>query len=144
MTGTKSILKHHPQDEDLAGLLAGSLSGQLKEEIEAHLASCDECLGKAVIAYESVAEFRKKHPKRKGGFMKKINLYLILAIVAFALSFMTPQYFLQLLVATLILGLKWVVDSKTTKMLVMIHEAWKSGGDKEAGRVIDTLKPRKL
>ena len=68
--------------------------------------------------------------------MKKINIYLILAIAAFTLSFITGRYFLQLLVATLLLGAKWITDSKTTKMLVMIHEAWKKGGEHEASEVI--------
>jgi hypothetical protein len=144
MAHSAQVPKYHPQDEDLASLLAGSLAGRRKKTAETHLASCDECLGKTVIAYESVAEFRGKPPHRKDGFMRRFNIYLVLAVTAFALSFIMPQYFLQMLVATLLLGLKWVVDSKTTKMLIMIHEAWKSGGGKEAGRIMDTLTPRKL
>ena len=74
--------------------------------------------------------------------MKKINLYLLFAIVCFALSFVTPRYFLQLLAATVVLGAKWIVDSKSMKMLVMIHEAWKKGGDKEASRIIEEMDSR--
>lgn len=142
MTGTKEAVKRHPREEDLAGWLAGTLSGRDKEVVETHIASCDECLGKAVAAYDSVKEFYKTRLKRKDGFMKRLNMYLVLAVIAFALSFIMPGYFLQMLVATLLLGLKWVVDSKTTKMLVMIHEAWKAGGAKEAGRVVERLDQR--
>lgn len=71
--------------------------------------------------------------------MKKINLYLVLACAAFLLSFITPRYFIQSLVATLILGIKWVVDSKTTRMLIMIQEAWKKGGERDVSRIMHTL-----
>jgi hypothetical protein len=144
MTEIKPVLKAHPQDEKLARFLSGSLSTPDRDALERHLAHCDECLAKAAMAYESVKEFRRKLPPGKDGIMKRINLYLVLAVAAFALSFIMPQYFLQLLVATLLLGIKWVVDSRTTKMLVMIYEAWKAGGGKEAGRVMDTLTQRRL
>ena len=73
---------------------------------------------------------------RKDKPMGRINIYLILAIISFGLSFVTPRYFIQLLTATLLLGAKWVIDSKTTKMLVMIHEAWKTDGERGASEVI--------
>ena len=131
----------HPLEAELADYLSGSLKARDKEKISCHLADCPDCLGRVVLAYDSVKEFRKdeERNKRKGGFMKGINIYLILAVMTFLLSFITPAYFLQFLVATLILGAKWVVDSKTTKMLVMIHEAFKSGGEKEASRILDRL-----
>jgi hypothetical protein len=71
--------------------------------------------------------------------MKKINIYLVFAIMTFALSFLVPRYFAQFLVATLLLGVKWVADSKTTKMLVMIYEAWKDGREKDISRIFGPL-----
>jgi hypothetical protein len=71
--------------------------------------------------------------------MKRLNIYLALAIISFILSFAVPRYFVQLLVATLLLGVKWVADSKSAKMLVMIYEAWKHGGEKEASRVLERI-----
>lgn len=65
--------------------------------------------------------------------------YPLLAAGAFAASFLVPRYFIQLLVATLILGIKWIVDAKTTKMLVMIHEAWKREGAAGTVRVMERL-----
>ncbi len=126
--------KVHSTEAELADFLAHVLDRTDRKRVEDHIAQCDECLNVVVSAYESV-----KSAAKKGTKMKKINLYLILAIISFALSFVTPRFFLQFLVATLVLGTKWVVDSKTTKMLIMIHEAWKKGGEKEAGRILHTL-----
>lgn len=131
----------HPTAIELADYLEGRLAGSRRTEIETHLASCGECLAAAVAAHEAVNECGKTKRKKKWGFgsMKKLNIYLIIAIIAFALSFMVPRYFVQLLVATLLCGMKWIVDSKSTRMLVMIHEAWKRGGECEASRVIEKL-----
>jgi hypothetical protein len=71
--------------------------------------------------------------------MKKINVYLILAIVSFILSFVFWDFFLQFLTATILLGIKWIADAKSTKMLVMIYEAWKKGGEKESSRILSIL-----
>jgi len=116
----------------LADYLDNLLSRDGRARVEDHIASCDECLNKVICAYESVKSFNKRKAKPMG----RINIYLILAIISFALSFIVPRFFLQLLVATLLLGTKWITDSRTTKMLVMIHEAWKRGGEREASEVI--------
>ena len=131
----------HPADIMLADYLDDLLSADKRAGIEAHLANCDECLKKAVSAYESVKLFKRdvSRQKRKERSMGKINFYFIFAVMAFALSFIVPRFFLQLLVATLLLGAKWIVDSRSTKMLVMIHEAWKNGGGEEASKVIKRL-----
>ena len=134
----RQITNNHPTDIMLADYLDNLLSREDRMRIEAHAADCDECRNKMVSAYESVRSFRKSAPtnKRKAKPMGRINLYLIFAIISFALSFTIPRFFLQLLVATLLLGAKWITDSKTTKMLVMIYEAWKNGGEREASEVI--------
>jgi len=133
----------HLSETELAGFLDGSLQAKERRKHEEHLAGCEECLAKAASAYESVKAFRKGALiKRKVTIMKRMNIYLLLAIISFIASFITPRYFLQLLVATLLLGTKWIVDSKSTKMLVMIYEAWKNGGEKEASRIIKTLEPQ--
>ena len=127
----------HPGEIELSGLLENSLSAHERSGIEKHLAECDECLAKISSAHEAVRIFKNK--RKIGGIMKNVNIYLLMAALSFTLSFFTPRYFLQLLVATIILGIKWVVDSKTTKMLVMIHQAWKNGGEEEASRIIEKL-----
>ncbi len=128
-----------PDEAALSAYLDGSLRGKEREMVEEHIASCDRCLLAVVSAYESVADFKKN---RKGGIMKKLNLYFICMLVSFILSFIFPRYFIQLLVATIICGAKWIIDAKSTRMLVMIYDAWKKGGEKEASKILENLKNR--
>ena len=141
MTGTGIKTGFHPSETELSDYLSGILSGDDKKKVEDHIACCRECLTSMVSAYESVKESGKTGTgkKRKGQTMKKFNIYFILAIVSFILSFIIQKYFIQFLTATLLLGIKWVADAKSTKMLVMIYEAWKNGGEKEASRILKTL-----
>ncbi len=141
MTETGNKVNIHPSEAELSDYLGGVSAGNDKTKLENHIACCPECLTRIVSAYEAVRDFEKMNPdkKRKGRIMKRLNIYLILATVSFILSFIIPQYFIQLLTATLLLGIKWVADAKSTKMLVMIYEAWKNGGEKEASRILKTL-----
>ena len=141
MTDFEVIREAHPTDVELADLLSGCLSKIARSRIEKHISSCRECMDKIVASHETVDLYKKNTPskKRKDAKVKKINLYLLLAILSFSLSFLAPRYFIQSLVATLLLGIKWVVDSKTTKMLVMINEAWKKDGDRGASRALESI-----
>ena len=131
----------HPAEHELADFLADKLSKDRREQLERHLSSCGRCLDTMAASHEAVTAFNKNKPFKisKETVMKKINIYLLLAIISFALSFMTPRFFIQLLVATLLLGMKWVADSKSTRMLVMIYEAWKKDGARGAADALETL-----
>lgn len=72
----------------------------------------------------------------------KKNRWLIASITAFVLSFAFPPLFLQFLLAAGILGGKWIFDSENAKTLIMIYNAWKKGGEKEAGEMLKVLKDR--
>ena len=134
----------HPNETALAGYLDGSLTGIERESVEEHLASCGECLSVAVSAYESVKKFRKyMGRKNRRNILKMTNIYLILALVSFVASFALPRFFIQSLVATLLFGMKWIADSRSTKMLVMIHDAWRRGEDKEVSRILSGLEKRR-
>jgi hypothetical protein len=141
MTAIKTAAKIHLTEAEIAHFLSGADgSAAQRAAVERHLAGCDECLETAVSAYESVELYNNtRGGKRKDHSMKKINIYLVFAIMTFALSFLVPRYFAQFLVATLLLGVKWVADSKTTKMLVMIYEAWKDGREKDISRIFGPL-----
>lgn len=141
MAGTEP---RHLSEIEIADYLSGAMKGGTRLDAAGHLASCDECLGRAVLARDSVEEFRKNGGSKngRGGFMKRINIYLVLAVISFLLSFAVHRYFLQFLVATMLLGAKWVVDSKTTRMLIMIQEAFRNGGEKEASRIFERLNRR--
>ena len=144
MTALSSKKRVHTTDIELAAYLCGDISKDARKRVEAHLSNCEACLDTLVSAQESVAEFNrnKLFKKRKDAIIKKLNIYMLLACISFVLSFITPRYFIQLLAATLLLGMKWVVDSKTTKMLVMIHEAWKRDGGEGASRILETIEKR--
>lgn len=146
MSNTSKVSQKHPSENDLADYLSRSLSKSRANYVSEHISRCDECLASVVSAYESAGcgkrEKKKSISKKIGDIMKKFNPYLALAIISFALSFIMPRYFVQLLVATLLLGVKWVADSKSAKMLVMIYEAWKHGGEKEASRVLQRMGDR--
>jgi len=135
MTDLKQEIKTHPKEAELADYLSSVLTGEDRKRVEDHIACCNDCLENVVSAHESVKTFKKG----KADIMKKINVYLILAIISFILSFVFRDFFLQFLTATMLLGIKWVSDAKSTKMLVMIYEAWKKGGEKEASRILSTL-----
>jgi hypothetical protein len=135
MTDLKQETKIHPTESELADYLSKASVGEKRKRVEDHIACCNDCLDNAVSAYRSVKTFKK----RKIPIMKKINVYLILAIVSFILSFVFRDFFLQFLTATILLGIKWIADAKSTKMLVMIYEAWKKGGEKESSRILSTL-----
>ena len=135
MTGMKNIAAAHPTERELSDYLDHVATGEAKKRVEEHVASCSECLTVMVSAYDSVKSFKK----RKDDPMKKLSIYLILAILSFLLSFAVPQYFAQFLVAAALLGIKWISDAKTTRMLVMIYDAWKNGSKEDVSRVINTL-----
>jgi len=72
----------------------------------------------------------------------KRNLWLFGAIIAFVLSFLVSRYFVQLLVATILMGTKWIFDSVNARILIMIYDAWKKGGSDEASKVLGTFNDR--
>ena len=128
-------------DTQVNDYLTGSLSAEKKAEIESHVADCKACLEKVVFAYETVEEFNKKgkKPMKKE---RKNNLWLYGAILAFILSFPLQRYFMQLLVATILMGGKWIFDSMNARILITIYEAWKHGGSDEASKILGSFKDR--
>lgn len=135
MTDLKQVVKAHPKESELADYLSNTLTDEDRKRVEDHIASCSDCLDNIISAQESVKRFKKG----AGPMMKKINIYLILAVISFILSFIFQGYFAQFLTATLLLGIKWITDAKSTKMLIMIYEAWKNGGEKGASRILSAF-----
>lgn len=127
----------HPTESELAEFLGGALPPRERERLIAHMGSCRECLAKVVAADEAVAGYlgETRSAKRGAALTRSINLYLVGSVAAFACSFLEPRYFIQFLVAAVVLALKWIIDSKTTKTLITIHEAWKKSGLKETSKI---------
>lgn len=159
-------------ESELAGYLSGGQSNIERIALEGHLAGCFGCLERLVKAYEGEKRFRGRRLKQPpqeiiwraknidrigAGFKQattekavkkwlpkdlRKNKWLIASITAFVLSFAFPPVFLQFLLASGILGGKWIFDSENAKTLIMIYNAWKKGGDKETGEMLRTLKNR--
>jgi hypothetical protein len=129
---------------ELNDYLSGALSDERKRDLETHLAGCTACLEKLVFAYQAVKEFGETKQKgakpMKSGW--KSNLWLFGTILAFALSFFVSRYFVQLLVAAILMGTKWIFDSVNARILIMIYDAWKKGGEHEASKILRTFNDR--
>jgi len=135
--------KSCPAEHTLNNYLMGALNEGECAETEKHIANCHTCLYRIAEAYEVLNENKFKQIKEFIMNVKqKINLWLVGCIAMFLLSFIISRYFIQFLVAATLLGLKWIVDSKNTRMLIMIYDAWKRGGKKEADRILETLDSR--
>lgn len=125
-----------PSEAELNDYLYNKLKWNKRTELERHLSGCGACLEKLLFAYDTVSEFYKiRNVRRKKPDFRK-NLWLFVAIISFALSFLMPRYFIQFLVAAVLLGGKWIFDSQNARMLITIYEAWRKGGEKEASRIV--------
>ena len=132
-------------EAEINDYLSGALPQERKAEIESHLKDCNACLEKLVFAYQAVEEFNGA--KRKGAcsmekYAWKKNIWLIGAIIAFVISFFVRPYFVQALVAAILMALKWIFDSVNARILIMIYEAWKTGGENEASKILKNLNDR--
>ena len=119
-----------PSEETLSEYLYGALDGDRRDEIEEHLASCAGCRRLVAEAHDVVRTPAAVKAARKALSFVRGKAWLALSAAAFILSFIYPRHFLQFLTACLLMGAKWIMDSRTARILVMIQEAWKSG-DKE-------------
>lgn len=132
-----------PAEHTLNAYLTGTLLETEREAIEKHLADCPRCIYRIAEADAVVRECAGTTAMEVCmKALKKINIWFLLAIVMFLLSFIVPRYFMQFLVGALIFAAKWIVDNRNTKMLIMIYDAWKRGGQEEAGKIISSLEDR--
>ncbi len=132
-----------PSEEILSEYISGVLSAEERIKTEKHLAACAECR-------KLIAETHDIINKRDIGEIASTvfrwigkNRWLIGATMAFASSFLFPKYFLQFLAATLLLGAKCIIDARTTRMLIMIHDAWKRGDKDKADEILSRFDPKK-
>ncbi len=76
--------------------------------------SCPHC-GKAITP------FKKPYSQQK--LMNA--LWLVLASGMFALSFVFPHYFIQFSDLTVLFGVKWIFEQKSSKSQILIYKALK-------------------
>jgi hypothetical protein len=114
-----------PTEELLSEYLGGDIAGEERERVEKHLVSCAKCRRLVAEAHDII---KKPDTGEILNVLKRRvreNLWFGGSISALLLSFIFPKYFFQFLVACLLMGGKWVIDSKTTRTLIMVHEVLK-------------------
>ncbi len=132
-----------PDEVTLAEYMTGTLGADRKESTDKHVSECMNCMYRLSEAYEilnvSKLKIAKEYIMKN---IKKINIYLVLSIFTFIFSFIFRKFFIQFLAASVVLALKWIIDNKNTRILIMIHEAWKNGGEKEAGKILKNIEKK--
>ena len=147
-----------PDETTLAAYSNGVLSKPEEEKIEGHVADCYFCLENLRTAYLGDKLYREGNlpdsderiiNKAKGIAKLKTNnkhlkrnLWLFGTVLAFALSFIFPRYFVQFLVAAPILGLKWVFESENARTLIMVLDSWRRHSHKKDEEIKDRIKNR--
>ena len=132
-------------EEVLLDYLGHRLDGQECKDAEEHLSQCNFCLSQLNLAFEAkksnIGNIGEKVPSRlvnkakallkndkntirKGGVSRmKKNLFLTGAIIFFIISFILPKYFMQCLVVTLVLGIRWSFESENGRTFIKIGRA---------------------
>ncbi|MBN2120347.1 MAG: hypothetical protein JW734_04775 [Candidatus Omnitrophica bacterium] len=152
-------------EQDLIKYLKGIISDETRGSDEHHIASCGFCLSQLSIAFESqlinkkelqpvpqelldkveyrlgIGKYEKNKEIHKTKKMKKI-FFLAGTIFFFGLSFVVPRYFIQFLVAALILGIRWSLESESGKTLIMIIDSWRRHSSDKDDDISRRLKNR--
>ena len=132
------------EQEVLLAYLQGGLSQERCKVVEHHLAGCGFCLNQLDVAhqaqlksgedsFEAVPQGLINKTKVSLGISTVKNnnkskpirrrFFLAGTVISFALSFIIPKYFIQFLVATLILGLRWAFESEGARTLIMVLDS---------------------
>jgi len=124
-----------PSEKILAEYITGLLAPGDAANAEEHLAACPGCRRLIAETHDITKRSIMKRSKNMTLRWFAGNRWVIASSVMFLFSFIFSRYFLQFLAAALVMGAKWIIDSRTTKMLVMIHEAWKRGDRNGTDRI---------
>lgn len=129
-----------PSEEILSEYISGVIDEKTRFEVEKHLVTCHDCRKILVETYDVINSFDISEIWRSFLHAFSTNRWLIASSLAFLASFIFPRHFLQFLTASLLTGAKWILDAKNTRMLIMIHEAWKSGDKTKQEEILSRLK----
>lgn len=148
-----------PSPEALAQYALGTPSIGELYDIGNHVKSCKSCgelvegallysaYGKDIKLEDVSAKVRNRVKSLNSAYARKEHklmaylkkkVWFILCMASFTASFFTPRHFLQLLILTVLFGLKWVFDKETTRTLIMVYNAWKKH-DKDGKRDLEEM-----
>ena len=144
-----------PDDEKLSNYVSGGLTKEEKITVENHISGCKTCLEKLSLAFKADTLYKEGRlaPPSQEAIVKaqriakpkqktKKNLWLFSAIAAFALSFLFPRYFLQCLTATILLGIKWILESENMRTLILVIDSWRRHEHARDDEISQRLKDR--
>lgn len=155
-----------PDEKILLDYIEQRLRTEECQIIESHVAGCGFCLSGLALVCEAQTvsekgEFGEVRPelinkakallksdkglkdtKMTKGKKTKKNLFLAGTLIFFVLSFLIPRYFLQFLVATLILGLRWAFESEGARTLIMVLDSWRKHSHDDDEEISQRLKDR--
>jgi len=139
-----------PDEQALSEYLNRTLSEEKYRYIENHIAGCGFCLSQLDIASQaqlmdkqqsfgsvprelidktkaSINTYRDANNSKINKLRKKGSIFFLLgAVLSFGLSFIFPKYFMQFLVVTLILGVRWAFESKNGRTMIMVFNSWRN------------------
>jgi hypothetical protein len=127
-----------PTEELLSEYLSGDITAEERKRVEKHLASCAKCRLLVAEAYDIIKKPDTNEILNTLKHRARENLWFFGATSTLLLSFIFPKYFIQFLVACLLMGIKWVIDSKTTRTLITVHEALSRKPKKRSEEYQDT------
>ena len=137
-----------PDENLLIEYLSGDLDQEKCKLLEHHLAGCGFCLNQLSLASEvdsiidqksflapqnmvhkvksrlGINQSRDNQNKFKIKIGKEL-FFLTGTLFCFALSFVFSRYFMQFLVATLVLGIRWAFESKGGNALITVLDSWR-------------------
>ena len=150
--------------EVLLDYFRDKLGSQERKDVEEHLSQCNFCLSQLNLAFEAkksnirniggevssglvnkakaLLKNEKNTLHKGGGSRMKKNLFLTGAIIFFIVSFLLPKYFMQCLVVTLILGMRWAFESEGGRTLIMVLDSWRRHSHDEDDEISQRLKDR--
>lgn len=132
-----------PEEEILGEYASGVIDPQDRIWVEEHLSSCTKCRKLISEAHSVLSKEEKHRIKRNFLHLMRKNAWGILSVLCLLLSFLFPRYFLQFLLAGSLTALKWIIDSKSAKTLIMIHKAQKLGEEENSSTSSFSSKDKK-
>jgi len=115
-----------PAETELIRYLEGTLPETKEKSLAEHVKGCFWCIEQLDQAQRAQSFYKgnKAAILNITDWAKK-NKWLLGAGIAFILSFVFPGYFLQFLILTLLMGIKWIFSTGGNKTVIMIYDAWK-------------------
>ena len=140
-----------PSQLEISDFLDKSLGREKERALLYHIARCPNCLSLLELGYKAKEEYAtqlttkmlKRAQRLVPGQGKRSGLkqvWLILAAICFIFSFVIARFFSQFLVLAIIFSLKWILDTGSTRTLIMIYQAWRKKDSESARRIVRDLK----